>query len=227
MAKYARGCASASSPTASSRPQDLHEAPAASIGRPRGWCTRRLRRRRRQRAPCRERSSGASAFPGRHRWSSARADRSARRLRPRTRRSTTASRRTWPAAPITRLPIAAKASACSTTSPSPRACCSAISIARRIAIVDLDVHQGNGTAAIFSGDASVFTFSMHGEKNFPFRKEVSDLDVALPDGTSDDEYLDAAATAPARRPEPPPAGLRLLSGGRRSVRRRSARAASS
>jgi acetoin utilization deacetylase AcuC-like enzyme len=61
--------------------------------------------------------------------------------------------------------------------------------ARSIAIVDLDVHQGNGTAAIFSGDKSVFTFSMHGEKNFPFRKEVSDLDVALADGTGDDEYL--------------------------------------
>jgi acetoin utilization deacetylase AcuC-like enzyme len=61
--------------------------------------------------------------------------------------------------------------------------------ARRIAVVDLDVHQGNGTAAIFSGDDSVFTFSMHGEKNFPFRKEVSDLDVALADGTGDAEYL--------------------------------------
>lgn len=63
-------------------------------------------------------------------------------------------------------------------------------LARRIAIIDLDVHQGNGTAAIFSGDPSVFTFSMHGEKNFPFKKEQSDLDVALPDGTSDDAYLD-------------------------------------
>ena len=61
--------------------------------------------------------------------------------------------------------------------------------ARRIAIVDLDVHQGNGTAAIFAGDESVFTFSMHGEKNFPFRKETSDLDVPLPDGTGDTEYL--------------------------------------
>lgn len=61
--------------------------------------------------------------------------------------------------------------------------------ARRIAIVDLDVHQGNGTAAIFQNDASVFTFSMHGDKNFPFRKEVSDLDVPLADGTGDDEYL--------------------------------------
>jgi acetoin utilization deacetylase AcuC-like enzyme len=63
--------------------------------------------------------------------------------------------------------------------------------ARRIAVIDLDVHQGNGTAAIFDGDEAVFTFSMHGEKNFPFKKEVSDLDVALPDGTGDDEYLAA------------------------------------
>jgi acetoin utilization deacetylase AcuC-like enzyme len=61
--------------------------------------------------------------------------------------------------------------------------------ARRIAIVDLDVHQGNGTAAIFAGDPSVFTFSMHGEKNFPFRKAISSLDVPLADGTTDEEYL--------------------------------------
>ena len=66
--------------------------------------------------------------------------------------------------------------------------------ARRIAIVDLDVHQGNGTAAIFAGDPSVFTFSMHGAQNFPFRKEVSDLDVALNDGTGDDEYLSLLQT---------------------------------
>jgi acetoin utilization deacetylase AcuC-like enzyme len=63
--------------------------------------------------------------------------------------------------------------------------------AGRVAVVDLDVHQGNGTAAIFAGDDSVFTFSMHGEKNFPFKKETSDLDVALPDGTGDDDYLAA------------------------------------
>jgi acetoin utilization deacetylase AcuC-like enzyme len=63
------------------------------------------------------------------------------------------------------------------------------SLAQRIAVVDLDVHQGNGTAAIFAGDDTVFTFSMHGEKNFPFKKETSDLDVALADGTGDDEYL--------------------------------------
>jgi acetoin utilization deacetylase AcuC-like enzyme len=63
--------------------------------------------------------------------------------------------------------------------------------ASRVVVVDLDVHQGNGTASIFSADDSVFTFSMHGEKNFPFKKETSDLDVALPDGTGDDDYLAA------------------------------------
>ena len=61
----------------------------------------------------------------------------------------------------------------------------------RIAVIDLDVHQGNGTASIFAGDASVFTLSLHGEKNFPFRKVAGDLDVGLPDGTGDQAYLDA------------------------------------
>ena len=61
----------------------------------------------------------------------------------------------------------------------------------RVAIVDLDVHQGNGTARIFRNDDSVFTLSIHGQKNFPFRKEPSDLDVDLPDGCADDEYLHA------------------------------------
>ena len=61
----------------------------------------------------------------------------------------------------------------------------------KVAIIDLDVHQGNGTARIFSGDESVFTLSLHGKKNFPFRKEASDLDVDLPDGCLDDEYLHA------------------------------------
>lgn len=61
----------------------------------------------------------------------------------------------------------------------------------RVAIVDLDVHQGNGTASIFRGDPSVFTLSMHGAKNFPFRKEASDLDVDLADGCGDDDYLHA------------------------------------
>jgi acetoin utilization deacetylase AcuC-like enzyme len=61
----------------------------------------------------------------------------------------------------------------------------------QVAIVDLDVHQGNGTARIFQGDPSVFTLSLHGDKNFPFRKEASDLDVALPDGCTDVPYLAA------------------------------------
>ena len=61
----------------------------------------------------------------------------------------------------------------------------------RVAVIDLDVHQGNGTAHIFARDASVFTLSLHGEKNFPFRKEPSDLDVGLPDGCTDEVYLPA------------------------------------
>ena len=61
----------------------------------------------------------------------------------------------------------------------------------KVAIIDLDVHQGNGTASIFRGDDSVFTLSMHGAKNFPFRKEASDLDVDLSDGCQDEEYLHA------------------------------------
>ncbi|PUE36014.1 histone deacetylase [Limnohabitans sp. Jir72] len=60
-----------------------------------------------------------------------------------------------------------------------------------VAVIDLDVHQGNGTAAIFAHDPSVFTLSLHGEKNFPFRKEPSDLDVGLPDGCTDEPYLAA------------------------------------
>ncbi|MGO1244838.1 histone deacetylase [Sphingobacterium sp. JB170] len=62
-------------------------------------------------------------------------------------------------------------------------------LAERVLIVDLDVHQGNGTAHIFQGNENVFTFSMHAEKNFPFRKEESTLDVPLQDGVEDDEYL--------------------------------------
>lgn len=65
----------------------------------------------------------------------------------------------------------------------------------RVAIIDLDVHQGNGTAHIFQHDDSVFTLSLHGEKNFPFRKESSDLDVALPDGCGDEPYLQALEAA--------------------------------
>jgi acetoin utilization deacetylase AcuC-like enzyme len=59
----------------------------------------------------------------------------------------------------------------------------------RVAVIDCDVHQGNGTAAIFSGEPAVFTFSMHGAHNFPFRKESSDLDVTFEDGAGDADYL--------------------------------------
>jgi acetoin utilization deacetylase AcuC-like enzyme len=78
--------------------------------------------------------------------------------------------------------------------------------ARRVAIVDLDVHQGNGTAEILKDDPSVFTLSIHGARNFPFRYRCEgDLDVDLPDGTGDDAYLDAldgALAALAARFEP-------------------------
>lgn len=66
---------------------------------------------------------------------------------------------------------------------------------RRVLIVDTDVHQGNGTAGIFEHDDSVFTFSIHGARNFPVRKARSDLDVALEDGTGDGPYLEALAAA--------------------------------
>ncbi|MDP1649632.1 MAG: histone deacetylase [Rubrivivax sp.] len=65
----------------------------------------------------------------------------------------------------------------------------------RVLVIDLDVHQGNGTAAIFRDDPTVFTLSMHGAKNFPLRKEASDLDVGLPDGCTDADYLAALDAA--------------------------------
>ncbi|MFY9513867.1 MAG: histone deacetylase [Rubrivivax sp.] len=65
----------------------------------------------------------------------------------------------------------------------------------RVLVIDLDVHQGNGTAAIFAEDPTVFTLSLHGAKNFPFRKEASDLDVDLPDGCTDAPYLAALDSA--------------------------------
>ena len=70
----------------------------------------------------------------------------------------------------------------------------AAGLVERVVVIDTDVHQGNGTAAILAGDPSVFTFSIHGEKNFPFHKEKSDLDVPLPDGAEDGTFLDALAT---------------------------------
>ena len=76
----------------------------------------------------------------------------------------------------------------------------------RAAVVDCDVHQGNGTAAIFRDEPAVFTFSLHGARNFPFRKEASDLDVTFEDGVGDDEYLAALdahlpAVLDAHRPD--------------------------
>ena len=70
---------------------------------------------------------------------------------------------------------------------------------RRALVVDLDVHQGDGTASIFAGDASVFTFSIHGRDNFPFRKAASDLDIELADGTGDDAYLRRCRRASSAR----------------------------
>jgi acetoin utilization deacetylase AcuC-like enzyme len=71
-------------------------------------------------------------------------------------------------------------------------------VLRRVLVVDLDVHQGNGTAAIFEHDASVYTLSLHGAKNYPLQKTRSSLDVGLPDGIGDDAYLDALEAALAR-----------------------------
>ncbi len=86
----------------------------------------------------------------------------------------------------------------------------------RVAVIDLDVHQGNGTAAIFRDDPTVFTLSLHGAKNFPFRKEASDLDIELPDGCRDDAYLaaldGALATLWARHPDGPPGLVFYLAG---------------
>ena len=67
-------------------------------------------------------------------------------------------------------------------------------LARQILIIDLDVHQGNGTAKIFENEPRVFTFSMHGRHNYPFHKETSDLDIALDDGTDDKLYLQLLQT---------------------------------
>jgi acetoin utilization deacetylase AcuC-like enzyme len=75
----------------------------------------------------------------------------------------------------------------------------------RVAIVDLDVHQGDGTAQILAGESAIFTLSLHGATNFPFRKQTSSLDIGLPDGTGDADYLaqlDAALEELERRFDP-------------------------
>ncbi|MBU3615993.1 histone deacetylase [Polynucleobacter sp. JS-Polo-80-F4] len=68
-----------------------------------------------------------------------------------------------------------------------------VSSSLKIAVIDLDVHQGNGTASILQNDESIFTLSIHGENNFPFKKEESDLDLGLPDGCNDETYLRSLA----------------------------------
>lgn len=85
-------------------------------------------------------------------------------------------------------------------------------LASRILIIDLDVHQGNGTAEIFSNKPRVFTFSMHGDRNFPFRKEHSDLDVALEDGCADDQFLDKLRTTLVRLQDVEPDFVFYLAG---------------
>ena len=95
----------------------------------------------------------------------------------------------------------------------------------RAAVVDCDVHQGNGTAAIFAEDPDVYTCSLHGEKNYPFEKPPSDLDVGLPDGAADAEYLAALDDALEDRAIGVPSAHGVVSGRRGSLRRRPARAA--
>lgn len=86
-------------------------------------------------------------------------------------------------------------------------------LAQKILIVDLDVHQGNGTAQIFRKEERVFTFSMHGAKNYPLRKEKSDLDIGLPDKTGDEAYLNTLReTLPRLIDEVQPDFLFYLSG---------------
>jgi len=86
----------------------------------------------------------------------------------------------------------------------------------RVLVIDLDVHQGDGTAAIFADDPSVFTLSLHGARNFPVRKTTSDLDVELPDGCTDEPYLEALERALAQawqRLEAMPIGLAFFLAG--------------
>ncbi len=71
-------------------------------------------------------------------------------------------------------------------------------LVEKVVVIDCDVHQGNGTAACTKDDASIYTFSIHGEKNFPFRKIPSDLDIGLPDNTADQEYLETLEIAVER-----------------------------
>ena len=194
MAKYSGLRERAAGREASSSADDLHEAPQASWDDLRLVHTADYVAATVERARCRAKRSGALAFPGRRRWSSARADRWARpsphagaaldgglRRQPRRRH---ASRVCRSRRRLLRLQRRRGRDV---------ACCSATPASGAIAVIDCDVHQGNGTAAIFAGDRDVFTFSMHGARNYPFRKETSDLDVELEDGTGDEPYLEHLA----------------------------------
>ena len=86
-------------------------------------------------------------------------------------------------------------------------------LVERVVILDTDVHQGNGTASILEGDDTVFTFSIHGEKNFPFHKERSDLDVPLPDGADDGAYLEALEAGVEQSLDAADAGLAIYLAG--------------
>jgi acetoin utilization deacetylase AcuC-like enzyme len=89
----------------------------------------------------------------------------------------------------------------------------AAGLAARVVVIDTDVHQGNGTAEILRGDATVFTFSIHGAKNFPFHKEESDLDAPLPDGADDTKFLTALETGLERALEAADADLAIYLAG--------------
>ena len=89
----------------------------------------------------------------------------------------------------------------------------AAGLVERVVVIDTDVHQGNGTAAILRGDPSVFTFSIHGAKNFPFDKEESDLDVGLPDGADDATFLGALGAGLEKALDAADAGLAIFLAG--------------
>ena len=148
----------------------------------------------------------------------------AARWRPRGRRSRTAWPATSRAAPITRFRprrrvLRAQRRGRRHSRPAARAADSAGRWS-----IDLDVHQGNGTAAIFEGDADVFTFSMHGERNYPTRKMRSTLDVGLADGVQRRRLPRPARAAPGRDPRRVHGRPGFLPGGRRSGAGRSLRA---
>ena len=150
------------------------------------YVRRHRRREHRPPPPC-----GASAFRGRSILRAAPARPWAAPSKQRARRFATGCPANSPAAPTTPTMISAPAIASLTTSPSRPCRCWRKAAQTGSAIVDLDVHQGDGNAAILGPRDDVFVLSVHGEKNFPFRKVASDLDIALPDGAGDEEYLRA------------------------------------